>query len=51
LYGFDASQALHSIPLTCGAGSTLTVSGLAPMSASLLVLPDADGLFRAGFEP
>ncbi len=50
LYGFDASHAVHSTAIACNAGTTATLSALPAMSASLLVLPDEDGLFRSGFE-
>jgi hypothetical protein len=50
LYQFDASHAVHSVAVTCNAGSTVALGGLPAMSASLLVLPDNDGLFRNGFE-
>lgn len=50
LYGFDATHGVHSTPVACTAGTALTLSGLPAMSASLLVLPDDDGLFRDGFE-
>jgi hypothetical protein len=50
LYEFDATHAVHPVAVTCAAGSTLTLNGLPAMSASLLVLPDKDGLFRDGFE-
>jgi hypothetical protein len=38
------------VAFTCNAGSTVALGGLPAMSASLLVLPDNDGLFRNGFE-
>jgi len=50
LYQFDATHAVHSVAVTCNAGSTVTLGGLPAMSASLLLLPDNDGLFRNGFE-
>jgi hypothetical protein len=50
LYGFDATNALHAITLSCGGGTALTVPALPPQSANLLVLPDSDGIFRDGFD-
>lgn len=50
LYQFDATHAVHSVALTCAAGTVLSLGALPAMSASLLVLPDGDGLFRDGFD-
>jgi hypothetical protein len=50
LYGFDATHPVHSMALACTSGSTLTLNALPPMSASLLVFADDDGLFRSGFD-
>jgi hypothetical protein len=51
LFGFTGSSALA--PIGSGGsinGMTLTLSALAPMSASLLVIPDGDEIFKDGFE-
>jgi hypothetical protein len=53
LYGFDGANAVHQISSGPIAGTVLTLTGattLAPMSANLLVIPDADEIFRDGFE-
>ncbi|HEX6833935.1 MAG TPA: glycoside hydrolase family 44 protein [Rudaea sp.] len=51
LYGFDAAQGVHAIG-TGGDldGATLIAPALPPMSATLLVLPDDDDIFRNGFD-
>lgn len=50
LYGFDATQPVHQIASGAVAGSTLTVSGLPAMSASLLVVDAGDTIFKNGFD-
>jgi len=50
LYGFDGAQGLHQITSNSISGTTLTLTGLPPMSASLLVIPDSDGIFRNSFD-
>ena len=49
LYGFDAANAVHRIGSGSVTGTTLTVSGLTPISANLLVVPDLDDIFKNGF--
>ena len=50
LYGFDPSNAQHLIHSDVVNGSIVTLSGLLPMSASLLVVPDIDEIFKNGFD-
>ncbi len=54
LYGFDRDTQVHLISSGSLAGTALSINGLAPMSASLLVLHegggDGEALFRDGFE-
>jgi hypothetical protein len=50
LYGFSASAALGQTNTGPINGTTLSLSALPPMSASLLVVPDADEIFKDGFE-
>jgi len=50
LYGFSASAALAQTGSDSLDGTTLALSALPPMSASLLVIPDADEIFKNGFE-
>jgi hypothetical protein len=49
LYGFTGSSALAQTGTNTIAGSTLTLTALPPISASLLVIPDADEIFLDGF--
>jgi Glycoside hydrolase family 44 len=49
LFGFDATQGVHPITLSCAGGTSLSLS-LPARSANLLVFPDQDGLFRDGFD-
>jgi hypothetical protein len=51
LYGFDPAHKLHLQGSNIIAGKTLTLPGLLPISANLLVIPDNDDIFRDGFEP
>ena len=48
-YEFDAANALHAVSGATISGTSLSLS-LAAMSANLIVLADADGLFRDGFD-
>ena len=50
LYGFDSATAMHQVGSGSIAGNTLSLSGLTPMSASLLVAPGVDEIFRDGFD-
>ncbi|MBS0557879.1 MAG: glycoside hydrolase family 44 protein [Proteobacteria bacterium] len=50
LYGFTGAGALSQTGTGVIAGATLTLSGLPAMSASLLVIPDDDEIFKNGFE-
>jgi hypothetical protein len=50
LYGFDGSHALHQVNSGAISGNTVTLSPLPPLSANLLVLPDADVIFKNGFD-
>ena len=50
LYGFDASHDLRQITSGSITTNTLSLSGLAAMSANLLVIPDNDEIFGDGFE-
>jgi len=50
LYQTDATHAVHAVALACAGGISLPLGTLPPLSASLLVLPDDDGLFRDGFD-
>ena len=49
LYGFDTANALHLIDSKALNGTAVTLSGLTPMSANLLVVPDNDEIFKNGF--
>jgi hypothetical protein len=50
LYGFSSATALAQIgPPGSINGTTLTLSALPPMSASLLVIPEIDEIFKDGF--
>ena len=50
LYQLDATHAVHAVALACAGGTSLPLGTVPPMSASLLVLADDDGLFRDGFD-
>jgi hypothetical protein len=50
LYGFDSANALHLIDSKAINGTSVTLSGLTPMSANLLVVPDNDEIFKNGFD-
>lgn len=50
LYGFTGSSALATTGTGSINGTSLALPALPPMSASLLVIPDADEIFRNGFE-
>ena len=52
LYEFDSSHPVRALPggTVAAPGTSLTLNGLPAMSASLLVLADRDGLWRAGFD-
>jgi hypothetical protein len=50
LYGFTGAAALAQTGSGSLAGSSLTLSALPALSASLLVIPDDDGIFKNGFE-
>jgi hypothetical protein len=50
LYGFSGTAALAQTGSGNLAGSSLILSALPPMSASLLVVPDNDAIFKNGFE-
>jgi hypothetical protein len=53
LYGFDSANAVHQVGSSPIAGTVLTLTGantLPPMSASLLVIPETDEIFKDGFE-
>jgi hypothetical protein len=50
LYGFDGTNGVHQINTGSISGTALTLNGLTPMSANLLVVPDADEIFRNGFD-
>jgi hypothetical protein len=49
LYGFDGNNAVHMIGTGAINGTSLTVSGLTPISANLLVIPENDEIFKDGF--
>ena len=49
LYGFTGSSALAQTGTNTIAGSTLTLSALPPISASLLVIADSDEIFKDAF--
>jgi Glycoside hydrolase family 44 len=51
LFGFDATHTVHQIgPGGTVNGTSLTLTGLTPMSANLLVIPDNDEIFGNGFD-
>ncbi|WP_306581664.1 glycoside hydrolase family 44 protein [Dokdonella sp.] len=50
LYGFDASQPVHEIASGTLAGTSLSLTALPAMSASLLVISGNDVIFRDGFD-
>ncbi len=50
LYGFDGNNAVRMIGTGAINGKSLTVSGLTPISANLLVIPDNDEIFKDGFQ-
>ena len=50
LYGFDAAHDLRLITSGSIATNQLTVTGVAAMSANLLVVPDSDDIFTDDFE-
>jgi hypothetical protein len=50
LYGFDSTTAMHQIGSGPIAGVGLTLTGLPPMSASLLVIPEGNEIFADGFQ-
>ncbi|HKE46503.1 MAG TPA: glycoside hydrolase family 44 protein [Rhodanobacteraceae bacterium] len=50
LYGFDGGTAVHQIATGSIAGTSLTLSALPAMSASLLVIEAGDGIFADGFD-
>ena len=49
LYGFTGASNVAQTGSGSINGSAMTVSALPPMSASLLVIPDADEIFKDGF--
>ena len=49
LYGFTGTSALAQTGTGSIGGATLTLSALPPISASLLVIPDVDEIFKDGF--
>jgi len=49
LYGFTGSSGLAQTGTNSISGTTLTLSALPPISASLLVIPDVDEIFVDGF--
>jgi hypothetical protein len=49
LYGFTGASALAQTGTGSIGGTTLTLSALPPISASLLVIPDVDEIFKDGF--
>lgn len=51
LYGFDGAQSLGLRNSGALSAATLSLTGLAPMSANLLVVDLDDDIFRNGFEP
>jgi len=51
LYGFDPANAVHAIATGGISGTTLTLSALPAMSASLLVIQGSDRIFANGFDP
>lgn len=50
LYGFTGTAALAQTANGSMNGASLTISALPPMSASLLVIPDSDEIFKNGFQ-
>lgn len=50
LYGFSGTTPLGATGSGSIAGAALTLSALPALSASLLVVPDNDGIFKNGFE-
>ena len=50
LFGFTGSSSLAQTNTGSINGTTLTLSALPPISASLLVIPDNDEIFKNGFE-
>jgi hypothetical protein len=50
LYQFDAFSAVHAVATACPSGTQATIGPLPARSASLLVLADADAIFRDGFD-
>jgi hypothetical protein len=50
LFGFSGSSALGQTGSGSIDGTTLTLPALPPISASLLVIPDIDDIFKNGFE-
>jgi len=49
LYGFTGASALAQTGTGSIGGTTLTLTALPPISASLLVIPDIDEIFKDGF--
>lgn len=50
LYGFDGANGLHQLNTGSISGTAVTLNGLTPMSANLLVVPDSGEIFKNGFE-
>jgi hypothetical protein len=50
LYGFDGVSGMHQINTGSISSTALTLNALPPMSASLLVTPDIDQIFKNGFQ-
>ena len=50
LYGFDKTHDLRTISSGTIASKALTLTGVAAMSANLLVIPDNDKIFANGFQ-
>ena len=50
LYGFDKTHDIRAITSNTINANTLTLTGLAAMSANLLVIPDIDEIFADGFQ-
>jgi hypothetical protein len=50
LFGFDSANTEHLISTGSINGTSLTLTGLTPISANLLVIPDNDEIFKNGFD-
>jgi Glycoside hydrolase family 44 len=50
LYGFDGSHTMHSLASGNIAGTSVTLTGLPPVSGNLLVIMDDNEIFKNGFD-